>query len=80
MDREQDQSHDPEIRLCRSCLFAAGKLVISALGRVLLVFMTDFVKIALSTDRVRPSRSLACHEPPALAAREPATAPTSRVQ
>ncbi len=33
-----------------------GKFVISALGMVLLVFMTDFVKIALSTDRVRPSR------------------------
>ncbi len=32
-----------------------GKFVISALGMVLLVFMTDFVKIALSTDRVRPS-------------------------
>ncbi|GMV03199.1 MAG: HAD-IC family P-type ATPase [Gammaproteobacteria bacterium] len=32
-----------------------GKLVISALGMVLLVFMTDFVKITLSTDRVRPS-------------------------
>ncbi|MGT2467210.1 HAD-IC family P-type ATPase [Mesorhizobium atlanticum] len=34
---------------------ATGKFVISALGMVLLVFMTDFVKIALSTDRVRPS-------------------------
>ncbi len=33
-----------------------GKFVISALGMVLLVFMTDFVKIALSTDRVHPSR------------------------
>ena len=33
-----------------------GKFVISALGMVLLVFMTDFVKIALSTDRVRPSQ------------------------
>jgi magnesium-transporting ATPase (P-type) len=32
-----------------------GKFVISALGMVLLVFMTDFVKIALSTDHVRPS-------------------------
>lgn len=32
------------------------RFVISALGMVLLVFMTDFVKIALSTDRVRPSR------------------------
>jgi len=32
-----------------------GKFVISALGMVLVVFMTDFVKIALSTDRVRPS-------------------------
>jgi magnesium-transporting ATPase (P-type) len=36
---------------------ATGKFVISALGMVLLVFMTDFVKIALSTDRVRPSAS-----------------------
>lgn len=34
---------------------ATGRFVISALGVVLLVFMTDFVKIALSTDRVRPS-------------------------
>jgi magnesium-transporting ATPase (P-type) len=33
-----------------------GKFVISALGMVLLVFMTDFVKIALSTDRVHPSQ------------------------
>jgi plasma-membrane proton-efflux P-type ATPase len=32
-----------------------GKFVISALGMVLLVFMTDFVKIALSADRVRAS-------------------------
>jgi len=32
-----------------------GQFVISALGMVLLVFMTDFVKIALSVDRVRPS-------------------------
>jgi hypothetical protein len=32
-----------------------GRFVISALGMVLLVFMTDFVKIALSADRVRPS-------------------------
>jgi len=34
---------------------ATGKFVISALGMVLVVFMTDFVKIALSTDRARPS-------------------------
>lgn len=34
---------------------ATGKFVISALGMVLIVFMTDFVKIALSTDRVHPS-------------------------
>ena len=33
-----------------------GKFVISALGMVLVVFMTDFVKIALSTDRVRASQ------------------------
>lgn len=32
-----------------------GRFVISALAMVLLVFMTDFVKIALSTDRVRGS-------------------------
>jgi magnesium-transporting ATPase (P-type) len=32
-----------------------GQFVISALAMVLLVFMTDFAKIALSTDRVRPS-------------------------
>lgn len=33
-----------------------GQFVISALGMVLIVFMTDFVKIALSTDNVRPSQ------------------------
>ncbi|WP_414470945.1 plasma-membrane proton-efflux P-type ATPase [Microvirga sp. M2] len=33
-----------------------GQFVISALGMVLLLFMTDFVKIALSTDRVRPAQ------------------------
>jgi hypothetical protein len=32
-----------------------GKFVISALGMVLIVFMTDFVKVALASDRVRPS-------------------------
>ncbi|MGN6544023.1 MAG: cation transporting ATPase C-terminal domain-containing protein, partial [Aureliella sp.] len=32
-----------------------GKFVISAFAMVLLLFMTDFVKIALATDRVRPS-------------------------
>ncbi len=36
-------------------LLVTGKFVISALGMVLLVFMTDFVKIALAADRVRPS-------------------------
>ncbi|MGT2455227.1 HAD-IC family P-type ATPase [Cupriavidus basilensis] len=35
---------------------ATGQFVISALGMVLLVFMTDFVKIALATDHVRPSQ------------------------
>ena len=35
--------------------FATGKFVITALGMILLVFVTDFVKIALATDRVRPS-------------------------
>jgi magnesium-transporting ATPase (P-type) len=32
-----------------------GKFVISALGMLLLTFTTDFVKVALSADRVRPS-------------------------
>ena len=32
-----------------------GRFVISALAMVLLVFMTDFAKVALATDRVRPS-------------------------
>jgi magnesium-transporting ATPase (P-type) len=36
--------------------FVTGKLIIPALGIILLVFMTDFVKIALSTDRVRSSQ------------------------
>lgn len=35
---------------------ATGQFAISALGMVLLVFMTDFVKVALSTDCVRPSQ------------------------
>lgn len=35
---------------------ATGQFVISALGMVLLVFMTDFVKIALATDHTRPSQ------------------------
>lgn len=33
-----------------------GHLLISALGMLVLTFMTDFVKITLATDRVRPSR------------------------
>lgn len=33
-----------------------GKFVVSAFGMLLLVFMTDFAKIALATDNVRPSR------------------------
>jgi magnesium-transporting ATPase (P-type) len=32
-----------------------GKFVISALGILLVTFMTDFAKISLSTDRARPS-------------------------
>ena len=35
---------------------ATGKLVVSAFAMLLLVFMNDFAKIALATDRVRPSR------------------------
>jgi H+-transporting ATPase len=34
-----------------------GKFVISAFGMLLLVFMTDFGKIALATDHVRPSKA-----------------------
>ena len=34
-----------------------GHLLISALGMLLLTFMTDFVKITLATDRVRPSKT-----------------------
>ena len=33
-----------------------GKFVISALAMLLVVFMTDFAKISLATDNVRPSR------------------------
>jgi H+-transporting ATPase len=36
-------------------LLVTGKFVISALGILLVTFMTDFAKIALSTDRARPS-------------------------
>jgi len=35
---------------------ATGRFVISALGMVLLVFVTDFVKITLATDHVRASQ------------------------
>jgi H+-transporting ATPase len=34
-----------------------GRFVVSALTMLLLIFMTDFVKISLATDRVRPSRA-----------------------
>jgi plasma-membrane proton-efflux P-type ATPase len=33
-----------------------GKFAVSAFGMLLLVFMTDFAKISLASDRVRPSR------------------------
>ena len=33
-----------------------GRFVVSAFAMLLLVFMTDFAKIALATDRVRPSK------------------------
>ncbi|TAM47852.1 MAG: plasma-membrane proton-efflux P-type ATPase [Acidobacteria bacterium] len=35
---------------------ATGKFVVSAFAMLLLVFMTDFAKVALATDHVRPSR------------------------
>ena len=35
---------------------ASGKFVVSAFAMLLLVFMTDFAKIALATDCVRPSK------------------------
>jgi magnesium-transporting ATPase (P-type) len=35
---------------------ATGKFVMSAFAMLLLVFITDFAKISLATDRVRPSR------------------------
>ncbi len=35
---------------------ATGKFVVSALGMMLLVFLTDFAKIALATDHVRGSK------------------------
>ena len=37
---------------------ATDKFVVSAFAMLLLVFMTDFTKIALATDRVQPSRKL----------------------
>lgn len=47
--------------ILKACLVAVafvvtGKFVVSAFAMLLLVFMTDFAKIALSTDHVRPSR------------------------
>jgi H+-transporting ATPase len=41
--------------LVTGVFLVTGKFVISAFGMMLLVFMTDFVKIALATDRARPS-------------------------
>jgi plasma-membrane proton-efflux P-type ATPase len=41
--------------LVTGVFLATGKFVISALGMMLLVFMTDFVKITLATDRAEPS-------------------------
>ena len=35
---------------------ATGKFVVSAFAMLLLVFMTDFAKISLATDNVRPSK------------------------
>ncbi len=35
---------------------ATGKFVVSAFAMLLLVFMTDFAKVALATDHVRPSK------------------------
>ncbi len=35
---------------------ATGKFVVSAFAMLLLVFMTDFAKIAIATDRVQPSK------------------------
>ena len=35
---------------------ATGEFVVSAFAMLLLVFMTDFAKVSLSTDNVRPSR------------------------
>ena len=35
---------------------ATGHFVVSAFAMLLLTFMTDFAKITLATDRVRPSR------------------------
>lgn len=37
-------------------LVATGQFVVSAFAMLLLVFMTDFAKVALATDRVRPSQ------------------------
>jgi magnesium-transporting ATPase (P-type) len=36
---------------------ATGKFVVSAFAMLLLVFMTDFAKISLATDHVRPSKN-----------------------
>lgn len=41
--------------LVTGAFLVTGKFVISAFGMMLLVFMTDFVKIALATDRAQPS-------------------------
>jgi len=41
--------------LVTGVFLVTGKFVISAFGMMLLVFMTDFVKIALATDRAEPS-------------------------
>ncbi len=41
--------------LVTGAFLLTGKFVISAFGMMLLVFMTDFVKITLATDRAKPS-------------------------
>jgi len=66
LDRTPSNSSPHINKISRTILKAAfvaiafvvtGKFVVSAFAMLLLVFMTDFAKIALATDHVRPSKN-----------------------
>jgi len=56
VDHQQDKPDDPEAAFVAIAFVLTGKFVVSAFAMLLLVFLTDFAKIALATDHVRSSR------------------------